>query len=321
VFAQSNISGPWLWNLLGRYEHVLESNESLDCSQSNECYLLFVSAIFNINVYNFIFYLKCLPEIPFFSTGSSYPPSTNLSRSHSQPATPLEISLPSADSKRVRKYDKVLVAQLQSAGLEVHEFLCLDTKPTLPVMYQRYIHGTRLWGQISDMVNNRTWPKVLGKAPNQTEVVLLFVAKTTWHEIYARVFPLVDGYEDMQAWLEEDDNRKSDLQVWKDIKLKYTIRDLEDWLKNQKGKKPKPATKSATKSIATPATKSVTKSTVKSTTKSATQSAGSVKGKEKKIVLASGSKVRKGKEEVVPEDVDTKKKKSHKKKPVASTQG
>jgi len=171
------------------------------------------------------------------------------------------------------------------------------------------------------MVNNRTWPKVLGKAPNQTEVVLLFVAKTTWHEIYARVFPLVDGYEDMQAWLEEDANRKSDLQVWKDIKLKYTIRDLEDWLKNQKGKKPKPAIKSPTKSIATPATKSVTKSTVKSTTKSATQSARSVKGKEKKTVLASGSKVRKGKEEVVPEEVDTKKKKSHKKKSAASTHG
>jgi len=325
VFAQSNISGSWLWNLLGRYEHVLESNESLDCSQSNECCVLFVSVIFNINVYNFIFYLKCLPEAPFFSTGSSYPPSTNLSgfsESHSYSATALEPSLPSADSKRVRNYDKALVARLQSAGLEVYEFLCLDLKPTLQIMYQCYIHGTQLWGQISDMVNERTWPKALGKAPNHTEVVLLFVAKTTWHEIYARVFPLVDGYEDMQAWLEEDPNRKSDLQIWKVINSKYTIKDLKGWLKKQKGKKPMtPAIKSAIKSIATPATKSVTKSTVKPTTKSATQSTRSVKVKEDKSVLASGSKVRKGKKGVVPEEVDTKKKKSHKKKPTASTDG
>jgi hypothetical protein len=222
-----------------------------------------------------------------------------------------------------------MVARLRSAGLEVLEFLCLDTNPTLPIMYQRYIHGTQLWGQISDMVNERIWPKALGKAPNHTEVVLLFVAKTTWHEPYARVFPLVDGYEDMQAWLEEDANRKSDLQVWKVIKTKYTIKDLEDWLKKQKGKKPKPAMtpaskpviKSATKFIATPASKSVTKSTVKSTTKSATQSARSVKRKEKITVLASGSRVGKEKEEVVPEEVDTKKKKSHKKKPTGSTHG
>jgi hypothetical protein len=43
---------------------------------------------------------------------------------------------------------------------------------------------------------NESGQKALGKAPNHTEVVLLFVAKTTWHEPYARVFPLVDGYED-----------------------------------------------------------------------------------------------------------------------------
>ena len=56
--------------------------------------------------------------------------------------------------------------------------------------------------------------KGTGKAPNQTEVVSLFVARTTWHNSYVKVFPLVEGYEDMQSWLDGSDDCKSDLQIW-----------------------------------------------------------------------------------------------------------
>ena len=50
VFLQSDISGTWLWNLLGRYDHVLQSNKDLECNEKNECHILFVSIELNINI-------------------------------------------------------------------------------------------------------------------------------------------------------------------------------------------------------------------------------------------------------------------------------
>jgi len=75
-------------------------------------------------------------------------------------------------------------------------------------------------------MNMPTWPKKLGKAPNHTEVVSLFVARTTWHNSYVKVFPLVEEYEDMQSWLDGSDDCKSDLQIWGVVKSKYAVGDL-----------------------------------------------------------------------------------------------
>ncbi len=113
-----------------------------------------------------------------------------------------------------------------------------------------------------------------------------------------KVFPFVEGYEDMQSGLDGSDDCKSDLQIWGVVKSKYTVGDLIEWIEKQKGKKGK----SPSKSVATFSTKPTTKS---------------AKGKE--LVAASESGVKKGKEkEVVVEEVEKKKKKSHKKKPAAS---
>jgi len=91
----------------------------------------------------------------------------------------------------------------------------------------------------------------LGKAPNQTEVVNLFVARTTWHNSYVKVFPLVEGYKDMQSWLDGSDDCKSNLQIWGAVKSKYTVGDLIERIGKQKGKKGK----SPSKSVATSSTK------------------------------------------------------------------
>ena len=257
--------------------------------------------------HTFIFF-KCLPESPFFTKGSSYPPSTHMSgsgshygisESYSHTGTPLEISHPPGASKRERVHvNKDLLARLKTAGLDIDESLCYDTNPSLQVMYQRYKLINKIYAKVTDLVTERTWPKELGKAPNQTEVVSLFVARTTWHNSYVKVFPLVEGYEDMQSWLDGSDDCKSDLQIWGVVKSKYTVGDLIEWIGKQKGKKGK----SPSKSVATSSTKPTTKS---------------AKGKE--LVAASGSGSKKGKEkEVVVEEVEKKKKKSHKKKPAAS---
>ena len=273
-------------------------------------YYLFFSFSYFISLF-----VKCLPSISSFSTGSSYPPSTHvsgppshyafsesrsesmsrhaLSESHSRsrPDTPMDVSITSGSKRSI---DENLLGRLKAAGLTINESLCYDTNPSVQVMYQRYTHIFEIQGQIADMVAENKWLKQFGKYPNKTEVIGLFVAKTTWHNSYAKVFPMVDGYEDMVAWLEGHADAKSDLDLWGVAKPKYTITGLGEWLKKQKGKK-------AVKSVA--------------------KSAKGVKEKEKK--QGSGSGAGKGNQrEVKQKEVDSEqvdnRKKSHKNKKVTA---
>ena len=321
-FAQSNMSGSWLWNLLGRFESVLQRNEPLDYNPDNECHILFVSVIVIFNFLIFNFFYKCLPETPFFTTGPSHPPSTHLSgstshhgisESYSRPATPMD-----GHSKHEWEWevDTKLLGRLKVAGLEVDESLCWNLNPTLQVMYRRYVHANEIYAQVTEMVNEQTWPAKLGKAPNFTDIIRLFVARTTWHNSYKVVFPCAEGYKDMLAWLEEDADCKSDLELWGVVKPRYTLTDLTKWITKQKGKKTQSTTKS-TISTTKPTPKSATKSAAKSTIKGGVKG----KGKEKEQPVASGSGVKKGKEKEVVQEKVNNKKKSHKKKEVASTSG
>ena len=101
----------------------------------------------------------------------------------------------------------------------------------------------------------------------------------------------------MLAWLEGESDCKSDLELWGVTKSKYTLADLGEWLKKQKGKK---------------------------VVKPATKSAKGAKEKEKRQGSGSGTGIGKANQrevkqkEVVPEEVDNKKK-SHKKKKVTAS--
>ena len=109
----------------------------------------------------FIFF-KCLPESPFFTKGSSYPPSTHMSgsgshygisESYSCTGTPLEISHPPDASKHVCVHvNKDLLARLKKAGLDIDESLCYDTNPSLQVMYQHYKLINKIYAKATDLV-------------------------------------------------------------------------------------------------------------------------------------------------------------------------
>ena len=212
------------------------------------------------------------------------------------PHTPMDVSVPSGAKCTI---DENLLCGLKTAGLQINESLCYGTSPGLQVMYQCYIHIHKIQAQVAVMIAEHKWPADAGKYPNKTEMIGLCVAKATWHNSCAKLFPTAEGYEDMLAWLEGDPNSKSDLELWGVTKLKYTLVGLEEWLKKQKGKK-----------------------VVKSMTKSASKSANGAKEKEKK--QRSGSGVRKGdptelmQKEVVTEQVDNKKR-SHQKKKVSAS--
>ena len=270
--------------------------------------------------------MQCLPECQaFFSTGSSYPPSTLasgsravLSRAISEPQSQSEIPAKGsvvASGSKCSSVNDELLRQLKLAGLTVNEALCYGTNPPLPVMYQRFVHVNDLNDHICDIVADGKWPLGLGKPPNQTEVISLFVSKTTWHDVYAKVFPIAEHFDDMQAWLAGNSDRKSEIEIWGADKSKYTIGDLKGWIKQKSGgEEDSPSGSSATP---VKSTKGKPKATG-SGTKKGKEKATEVK-KGKAAESASGSAAKKGnpKEVVVEEKADNKK--DHKKKKTAAS--
>lgn len=122
--------------------------------------------------------------------------------------------------------------RLESAGIRIDCHLCYDTNPMLQVIYKCYTVANQVILQVADIINDRSWAKELGKPPNQTEIVRLFVAKTTWHQTYAKLLPHAEGYEDMCSWLEDSDTC-SDQELWGETKSRYTISDLSDWVNSK----------------------------------------------------------------------------------------
>lgn len=154
-------------------------------------------------------------------------------------------------TKRSSRVDEDLLAKLELAGFEIDHALCFDKNPTLRVIYKRYTVANNLMTEVEKMVNAREWSRDLGKPPNQTEIISLFVAKTTWYQSYVKVLSrLADDYKDMIAWLKEDSDSKPDLELWEGVGIgrsQYTLGDLEDWLDLQEKKKLKPTKKGKAK--------------------------------------------------------------------------
>lgn len=73
---------------------------------------------------------------------------------------------------------------------------------------------------------------VFDKKPVQTDLRSLFKGKTQWHETYQRTFPRLHDYPQMIAWLENQEDRPHDIDLWGVRKANYTFTDLKVWLEN-----------------------------------------------------------------------------------------
>ena len=160
------------------------------------------------------------------------------------------------------------------------------------------------------MIKNRTWK---GAKLTKTEIVGLFVAKTTWHNSYLLQMPAAEAHEDMRAWLAEEDGALSEADVWGDAKIHHTLKDLDSWLKIKAGK-----TVETTKKVEK---KAVVKGKAGKAVAKGTAGKAVAKGKAGKAVAKGAAKAKetgKGKEKKVESEeepeVQPKAKKSHKKK-------
>ena len=73
---------------------------------------------------------------------------------------------------------------------------------------------------------------VFDRKPMQADIISVFKGKTQWHLTYAKAFPRVSAYPKMVSWLEDSDDKVSDLELWGEVKSTYTFSDLLEWLAN-----------------------------------------------------------------------------------------
>jgi len=136
---------------------------------------------------------------------------------------------------------------LQKNKIQFDRDLCQNTdKPTLQFLYQRYCAANDIYRQVDQMAKDRTWK---GTTITKTEVIGLFVAKTTWHASYRIQFPAAEKHDNMRAWLTEAEDAPSDADLWGDTKDHHTLKDLDGWLKEKAGPKGKAVKKVAKRAI------------------------------------------------------------------------
>lgn len=155
--------------------------------------------------------------------------------------------LPESLDWKEHRIDENIVRSLASHGIEIDRHLCAHVdKPGLHLVYQRYCSANEIHNKVGKIKNDKSW---IGAVPSQTDIINLFVAKTTWYKEYSNRIPAAERHEVMRGWLAEESDCVDDEELWGEKKDKYTITDLEKWLDLKDGVKKKVVKKASAKDI------------------------------------------------------------------------
>jgi hypothetical protein len=119
-------------------------------------------------------------------------------------------------------------------------------KPPLQLLYRWYCVVNNIIRQVHKLRGDKTWK---GAKITKTEIISLFVAKSTWHESYRMQMPAAETQEQMRAWLTGEKDGPSDADIWGDVQDYYSLKDLDGWLEQKLGKKKQVVKKAMGKDI------------------------------------------------------------------------
>jgi hypothetical protein len=122
-------------------------------------------------------------------------------------------------------------------GISAHLSICKDRNNCHA--YEKYKACLKASHTLSNMEGS--WP---GKKPTAVDLIEVFVSKSMWFSHYKPAFSKVAGYPEMVKWLENSDDKGTDLEVWGVEKGSYSLMDLQKFVddgtlaeKKGKGKK------------------------------------------------------------------------------------
>lgn len=123
--------------------------------------------------------------------------------------------------------------------LEIPSHLTNRAEKNIHFAYQKYKVFLQACQNLTRRTSEGTWP---GKKPSTIDIVELFCSKSMWFSHYKPAFSKVSNYPLMIKWLENEEDKPSDLEAWGVEKGSYTLTDLKKFVDNgtlaeEKGKK------------------------------------------------------------------------------------
>ena len=155
---------------------------------------------------------------------------------------------------------------------------------TLQQHYMRYLAYFDALTALRKTQRDGTWPEGL-RVPGDSDIRLLFIGKSTWHDSWSKTFPFLKDYPNMKKWLTDNENHLDDVELWGSNLKTYHFPELTQWVK-QGGSLKKGAKKGAAKEAST--SKGAAKASTKKSnapakkapaSKASTSKAGNSKGR------------------------------------------
>jgi hypothetical protein len=97
------------------------------------------------------------------------------------------------------------------------------------IAYKKYQAFLQASQTLSKMFSDGSWP---GKKPSSMDLIEVFVSKSMWFSHYKPAFSKVADFPEMVLWLEDSDEKGTDLDVWGAEKGTYSLMDLCKFVDN-----------------------------------------------------------------------------------------
>ena len=212
------------WTDKGRYEAAVSFDEDVEWIKKKKDYILPVC---------YVRYFYCLHQdyLIFISHKEQQPtflPALSVSSSLGPTGTaPPETGMSTPPSVTGSPFKDKMIASF-SIPLE----LTNHSDANLGYAWQKYkacLMAVKTCNMLWDTGKLRA---VFDRKPTQADIVSIFKGKTQWHLTYSKAFPKLSGYPTMVSWLEDSDDKLSDIELWGIWKPAYAFSDLLEWLAN-----------------------------------------------------------------------------------------
>jgi hypothetical protein len=103
----------------------------------------------------------------------------------------------------------------------------VKTDAPLRLSYKRYQACLKALSVSEKLTSDGAWNI---RRPTETEIVELFVGKTTWHNKLKKYFSKLPKYPAMLEWMKEGEEALPDVEIWGEEKSSYSWLDLQKWM-------------------------------------------------------------------------------------------
>jgi hypothetical protein len=282
-----------IWSLLGSFSDItsVEGDEEITWSSENNKPILRVLLVFFFSLINNLNLIlpqsnftlpSALPTYIGTSSASVLSTNSGVSGASASKLVSLAASVqPQGSSKFAYTAEQTGFANALQIPSDLHR---TGTPLTLKQHYTRYLAYLNTLATLRKMQRDGTWTEGL-RVPSDSDIRLLFIGKSTWHDSWSKTFPHLKDHPEMKKWLTDDEDCLDDVELWGSNLKAYHFPELTLWLK-QGGSLKKQAKRGAVKEAAT------SKSTAKASTKKSNAPAKKAPAKKASTSKAGNSKAK-----------------------------